>query len=172
VSEHWSCLAAALLGNGQQEEAEAQFRRFLDYQNEHEIDLTAPTIENIGWAYYRLANHREAIASFSEALSRDPQLVSARFDMGLVFLCMGQKRLATDTYQTALDDLDLFIERRRHGLLDVATFDLDDARRRYSLDDEAAIQIRNLLTEKDSWAAYLRRLRADDLSLPEQESPT
>lgn len=142
-------LAEALLGDGKQDEAAEQFRWYLNYQNEHGADPTPANLGTIGWAHYRLGEYREAIASLNEALSRDPQQVSSRFDMGLVFLCAGQARLATDTYKTALDDLGLFTARRKHGLLYVAQFDLDDASARYSPNNDVAVEIRGLLKESD-----------------------
>jgi tetratricopeptide (TPR) repeat protein len=154
-------LAEALLGNGKQDEAAEQFRSYLNYQNDHGADPTPYTLGNTGWAHYRLGEYPEAIAILGEALSRDPQQVNSRFDMGLVFLCAGKAQLATSTYKTALDDLGLFTARRKHGLLYVAQFDFEDACVRYSPDNEVAAEIRDLLKECDYQATSDKQVTED-----------
>ena len=80
-----------------------------------------------GWCYYCLGKYEEALTSFEQALSVDPDDLSAHFDHALVQLCSGQHDAARQKYHEGLEKAEGLPALKRRGLVFIALDDLREA---------------------------------------------
>jgi tetratricopeptide (TPR) repeat protein len=82
-----------------------------------------------GWCSYRLGEYERALDDLLRAISTSPQpMASERFDLGLVFFVAGRPSRAKREFSRAIEECrTLPSPLQRHGILQVAMVDLDDA---------------------------------------------
>jgi tetratricopeptide (TPR) repeat protein len=78
----------------------------------------ARTHDLLGWAYHLAGRHEEAQRALLRSLGLDPDLASAHYHLGSLYLSVGQRGLARKHLQRASDlDTDGFLRKRAELLL-------------------------------------------------------
>ncbi|MGD8820184.1 MAG: tetratricopeptide repeat protein, partial [Anaerolineae bacterium] len=85
------------------------------------VDLApedARAYDLLGWAYHLAGRHAEAQRAFLRSLALDPDLPSAHYHLGSLYLSIGQRNRAREHLQRASDlDTHGFLRRRAELLL-------------------------------------------------------
>jgi tetratricopeptide (TPR) repeat protein len=102
-----------------------------------------------GWCSYRMGDYERALDHLLRSISTSPRPEPAsRFDLGLVLLVSRRPSRARREYSRAIDEARTVASPlRRHGILQVAMVDLDDAlvRQADDLEVSVATQLQSVL---------------------------
>jgi len=112
---------------GRKEEAEAEFKWVIDETKLTAKEFDADTLHLVGWCYYRKKENSEAIRFLIDAVSLNPDLISAKFDLALVLMSNGQYKFSLEAYKNTVKYAQKMNEFARAGWLSVAKIDLEDA---------------------------------------------
>lgn len=127
----WARLGlATLLGQDGREDEAAAICRDLEQEAAARLAREPEYHELIGWCRYRLGRLADAAAAFERALAVDADWVSARFDLALVRLLLGDGAAAQRHCEEGLRSLRRRDAALRAGPLRVAIDDLDEALQR------------------------------------------
>ena len=117
--------ADALLSMGRASQARRLYRLIRDELS------SAPSYDGslAGWCSYRLGEYERALDDLLRAISTSPRhMASDWFDLGLVFFVAGRPSRAKREFSRAIEECRaLPSPLQRHGILQVAMVDLDDA---------------------------------------------
>ena len=124
---HRLWLATAIRSGGRQAEGDAIVREVID--GAPTLSRLEPEdIANLGWAHNLLGEYDDAAHFLARALSKQPSLVWAQFDLALALLGGGAGDSGLREYERGIDQLRTYADpRRRHGVVAVALRDLEEA---------------------------------------------
>lgn len=116
-------VANSLYVLGHVEEAKTRYNQILEtLKNVEEVDAHMMALK--GWCLYRVDQHNDAMRRLVDALSLNPTIIFAQFDLALVSMDSARYGLGLREYDRALELLETEHVLRRRGLLHVALKDL------------------------------------------------
>ena len=150
----WQLGQADALHLQREDAAQAAYQAVIDQVRK----ISAPDeamLDTLGWALYRAGELKEAFRVYTKLLSAYPGKVETQFNLSLSLLAAGHDETSMVEYERACAAAEARADRkRRHGLLFIASFDLENAVDCGAVPPEGASQqVRSMLAEQLRLAA-------------------